>query len=128
MRQTNRERELPVTTAGSTTRARVIPIALVVLTAVAVAVVLTRSSADYRLHIRIANAGQLVKGNQVKVGGVPVGTVKAIELTPDNEADVEVAITDDHLTPLHRGTRAWIRVSSLSSVANRFIALEPGPN
>jgi phospholipid/cholesterol/gamma-HCH transport system substrate-binding protein len=69
-----------------------------------------------------------VKGNQIKVGGIPVGSVKSIELTRDNHADVEVSLTDSDFDPLHVGTRAWIRVNSLSSVANRFIALEPGPN
>ena len=32
------------------------------------------------------------------------------------------------LAPLHQGTTAQIRVPSLSGVANRYIALSPGPN
>jgi phospholipid/cholesterol/gamma-HCH transport system substrate-binding protein len=32
------------------------------------------------------------------------------------------------LTPLHEGTSAEIRVPSLASVANRYVALSPGPN
>ncbi len=35
---------------------------------------------------------------------------------------------ESSLAPLHQGTTAEIRVPSLSSVANRYIALSPGPN
>jgi phospholipid/cholesterol/gamma-HCH transport system substrate-binding protein len=35
---------------------------------------------------------------------------------------------DSSLTPLHAGTTAQVRVPSLSSVANRYIALSLGPN
>ncbi len=83
---------------------------------------------DRRLTLRFDNASQLVKGNEVKVGGLAVGTVEDIELADDNAAEVKVRITDEDLWPLHEGTRAEIRVSSLSSVANRFIQLHPGPN
>ena len=63
-----------------------------------------------RLHLRINNASQLVTGNLVEVGGYGVGTVKSIELTDDNLADVEIEVTDESLLPLHRGTRAFVRV------------------
>lgn len=81
--------------------------------------------ADYKLVF--ANAGQLVKGDQVQVGGVPVGSVKNIVLTSDYKARVTIHV-DSSLTPLHAGTTAQIRVPSLSGVANRFVALAPGPN
>ena len=35
---------------------------------------------------------------------------------------------DSSLTPLHAGTTAQVRVPSLSSVANRYVALSLGPN
>ncbi len=99
------------------------------LAAVAVAaVVLLGGGEDYRLRLQFQNASQLVKGNEVKVGGVGVGTVEEIVLAEDNLAEVVVRITDGDLVPLHEGTRAEVRVSSLSSVANRFVQLHPGPN
>ena len=48
------------------------------------------------------NANQLVKGNQVKVGGVPVGSVSKIELADDGRARIELTINDDGLKPLHQ--------------------------
>ena len=78
-------------------------------------------------HLIFAEADQLVRGDQVQVGGVPVGSVTNIELTHDFKADVTIHV-DSSLTPLHEGTIAQVRVPSLSSVANRYIALTPGPN
>jgi phospholipid/cholesterol/gamma-HCH transport system substrate-binding protein len=80
---------------------------------------------DYKLEF--AEAGQLVRGDQVQVGGVPVGSVKDLELTKNYTAIVTIHVSDS-LAPLHQGTKAQVRVPSLSSVANRYIALEPGPN
>jgi phospholipid/cholesterol/gamma-HCH transport system substrate-binding protein len=74
-----------------------------------------------------AEAGQLVRGDQVQVGGVPVGNVTNIVLTHDFKARVTIHV-DSSLTPLHEGTTAVVRVPSLSTVANRYIALTPGPN
>ncbi len=79
----------------------------------------------YKLEFK--EAGQLVKGDQVQVGGVPVGSVTNIELTRDYKAVVTIHV-DSSLTPLHAGTTSQVRVPSLSSVANRYIALSPGPN
>jgi phospholipid/cholesterol/gamma-HCH transport system substrate-binding protein len=81
--------------------------------------------ADYKLEF--AEAGQLVRGDQVQVGGVPVGSVKEIELTHNFTAVVTIHV-DGSLVPVHEGTTAEIRVPSLSSVANRYIVLSPGPN
>jgi phospholipid/cholesterol/gamma-HCH transport system substrate-binding protein len=74
-----------------------------------------------------AEADQLVRGDQVQVGGVPVGSVTNIVLTPKFQAEVTIHV-DSSLVPLHHGTRAQVRVPSLTSVANRYIALALGPN
>jgi phospholipid/cholesterol/gamma-HCH transport system substrate-binding protein len=81
--------------------------------------------ASYQLVFK--EAGQLVRGDQVQVGGVPVGSVTDIVLTHDFKARVTIHV-DSSLTPLHEGTVAQVRVPSLSSVANRYVALTPGPN
>jgi phospholipid/cholesterol/gamma-HCH transport system substrate-binding protein len=82
-------------------------------------------SSTYKLEF--TEADQLVRGDQVQVGGVPVGSVKEIELTHDFKALVTITVNSS-LAPLHAGTVAQVRVPSLSSVANRYIALSPGPN
>ncbi len=63
----------------------------------------------------------------MQVGGVPVGSVTNIVLTHDYKAEVTIHV-DSSLTPLHQGTVAQVRVPSLAGVANRYIALSPGPN
>jgi phospholipid/cholesterol/gamma-HCH transport system substrate-binding protein len=77
--------------------------------------------------ILFTEANQLVKGDQVQVGGVPVGSITNIALTSDFKALITVHV-DSTLTPLHEGTTAQVRVPSLTSIANRYIALTPGPN
>ncbi|MGN6373267.1 MAG: MlaD family protein [Solirubrobacteraceae bacterium] len=72
-------------------------------------------------------ASELVRGDEVQVGGTRVGTITDIELTSDDRARVTIHV-DPSLTPLHEGTGAEIRVPSLATVANRYIALTPGPN
>jgi phospholipid/cholesterol/gamma-HCH transport system substrate-binding protein len=81
----------------------------------------------YKVKARFLNAGQLVKGNPVQVGGVPVGSVKGIEITPDGHAEIEMSIDGDH-SPLRRGTRAEIRQFSQSGLANRYIDLKLPPD
>ena len=50
----------------------------------------------YKVKARFLNAGQLVKGNPVQVGGVPVGSVKGIKITDDGHAEIEMSIDGDH--------------------------------
>jgi phospholipid/cholesterol/gamma-HCH transport system substrate-binding protein len=78
-------------------------------------------------HLIFVEGDQLVRGDQVQVGGVPVGSVTNLELTKDFKARITIHV-DSSLTPLHEGTVAQVRVPSLSSVANRYIQLTPGPN
>jgi phospholipid/cholesterol/gamma-HCH transport system substrate-binding protein len=82
-------------------------------------------SSSYQLLF--ANASQLVRGDQVQVGGVPVGSVTNITLTHDYKARVTISV-ESSLVPLHEGTTAQVRVPSLTTVAGRYIALSPGPN
>jgi phospholipid/cholesterol/gamma-HCH transport system substrate-binding protein len=98
--------------------------ALVVL--VAIVAVIALSGGAYTVSARFISASQLVKGNEVKVAGQPVGTVKEIELTDDGQARVEFTVEEDAYSPLRRGTRAIVRQTSLSGVANRYIDLQLG--
>lgn len=95
-------------------------VALVVLT-----VALVRHENTYVVHARFANAGQLIKGNLVEVGGIAVGEITALTLTPDGLADVELRIDDPRYRPLREGTTAGIGTVGAASITNRFIALTP---
>jgi phospholipid/cholesterol/gamma-HCH transport system substrate-binding protein len=62
----------------------------------------------------------------VQVGGRRVGSVRDIELTDDNRAAVKITVQEPY-APLREGTQAVIRLTSLSGIANRYVALTPGP-
>lgn len=81
----------------------------------------------YRVKAHFLNAGQLVRGNPVQVGGVPIGSVKGIHITDNGQAEVELSIDGDH-APLRQGTRAEIRQFSQSGLANRYVDLKLPPN
>ena len=80
----------------------------------------------YRVTAEFQNASQLVKGNEVTIGGTGAGTVESIELGDDGQAIVRLAISKD-FAPLYRGTVATVRQGSLSSVAGRQVQLVPPP-
>jgi phospholipid/cholesterol/gamma-HCH transport system substrate-binding protein len=112
---------------GGLTFGAVAAVGGVILLAVLAALALFGGGEGYKVVGAFENAGQLVRGNQVQVGGRGVGSVSEIELGSSGEALVTMEL-DDEFSPLHRGTRATIRATSLSGIANRYVALDPGPN
>lgn len=109
------------------TLARGIAAGALVIAVVVVAVLLLSGGTKHEYYFRFENAGQLVKGDDVQIGGRRVGSVEKIDLTDDNQASIEVRVSND-FAPLHEGTTAIIRATSLSGIANRYIAVTPGPN
>jgi phospholipid/cholesterol/gamma-HCH transport system substrate-binding protein len=103
---------------------RVLAVGALVAVVLLVTVLLLGGGGDHHYKLLFQTGGQLVKGNEVLIGGTPVGSVDDISLTDNNQA--EVAITVDQA--LHEGTTAVIRATSLSGVANHYISLTPGPN
>jgi len=118
----------PETAAGADPPSRVARAAglgaLAAGAALVVALLLGSGNGGWTYHLMFENGGQLVAGNQVLVGGQPIGKVDSVTLTPDAQA--EVTITVDHA--LHQGTTATIRATSLSGIANRYVSITPGPN
>ena len=88
---------------------------------------LFRGDGGYTVTAEFINAGQLVKGNEVKAGGVAVGSVKSIDVTQDGHAKVKFSIKDGDYKPLRRGTQVMIKQASLSGIANRYVDLKLGP-
>src|SRR3954465_637336 len=95
--------------------------------AVVVAILLLPGGSKHEYTLVFQNAGQLVKDNDVQIGGRRIGRVADIKLSNNNLAEVKIQVEEPY-APLPRGTTATIRSGSLSGVANRFIALAPGPN
>ncbi len=107
--------------------ARLAGLAGLIVAVALVSLLMFGGGSSYQVKAVFENGGQLVKGNQVRVGGRPVGTIDGIELNERAQAEVEMTIEED-LAPLHQGTTATIRASSLSGIANRYVSLDPGPN
>jgi phospholipid/cholesterol/gamma-HCH transport system substrate-binding protein len=98
------------------------------LAVVLVALLMFGGGGSYTVHATFENASQLVKGDQVKVGGIPVGSVSDLTLDDHALARVTLTIDDGDLTPLHQGSRVEVRSVGLASIAGRYVALSPGPN
>src|SRR5215203_5302945 len=79
---------------GPDPKKRALAAVLVLLAVIAVAIVLFRGDGGYRVTAEFVNAGQLVKGNEVKAGGVAVGSVKDIDVTQDGRAKVTLGIDE----------------------------------
>jgi phospholipid/cholesterol/gamma-HCH transport system substrate-binding protein len=92
-----------------------------------VALALFAGGGSYKVSAVFENAGQLVQGNEVRVGGRPVGSITDIELDDSAQALITMEL-EDSIAPLHQGSTATIRATSLSGIANRYISLQPGPN
>ncbi len=103
---------------------RIAGVAILLVAGLAVVLLLFSGDSGHRYRLIFETGGQLVPGNQVQVAGQPIGTIDELSLT-DN-AQAEVAITVDH--PLHEGTTAVVRATSLSGIANRYVSIAPGPN
>jgi phospholipid/cholesterol/gamma-HCH transport system substrate-binding protein len=101
---------------------RVAAVGAVIAAIALVAIILFGGSSAYTVKARFVNAGQLVRGNPVQSGGVPVGSVGQIKITDQGEAEVTLKIKD-RFAPLRQGTRATIRQFSLSGIANRYVDL-----
>ncbi len=104
-----------------------IAIAAVVVAVALLALAIFGGSGGYRVKAVFVNAGQLVNGNQVRVGGATIGTISDIRLNDSAQAVVTMDV-DDEFAPLHEGTQATIRATSLSGIANRYVSLQPGRN
>jgi phospholipid/cholesterol/gamma-HCH transport system substrate-binding protein len=100
--------------------------ALALAVALAVWLLLFRGDGGTEYTLIFQNAGQLVTDDDVQVGGRRVGSVREIELTEDNQAAIKVVVEEPY-APLREGTQAVIRLTSLSGIANRYIALTPAP-
>ena len=78
---------------------RLAAIVALVVAVVAIVVLLGGNGDEYEVTAEFENASQLVKGNEVVVGGAAAGTVKEIELGPEGQALVTFTV-DEEYAPL----------------------------
>jgi phospholipid/cholesterol/gamma-HCH transport system substrate-binding protein len=107
--------------------ARIIASAALIAAVALAALAMFGGAEPYKVDAVFQNAGQLVPGNEVRVGGQPIGTISDIQLDDSANAVVTMEI-GDAVAPLHEGTSATIRATSLSGITSRYISLKPGPN
>ena len=107
--------------------ARILALAALIAAVALVALAMFGGADPYRVKAVFQNAGQLVPGNEVRVGGQPIGSISDIELDDSANAIVTMEI-GEAVAPLHEDTTATIRATSLSGITSRYISLKPGPN
>jgi phospholipid/cholesterol/gamma-HCH transport system substrate-binding protein len=105
-------------------RLRLVAIAAVAIAAVAVIVIATHSGGSYEVTAVFDDVRGLIKGGEVRAGGVTVGTVEEIGFTDNGLPEVKMKIDSDF--QLRQGAFANIRLASNVGVINRFVDLTQG--
>jgi phospholipid/cholesterol/gamma-HCH transport system substrate-binding protein len=82
-----------------------------------------RFASEKGYHATFLDSSRLKAGQDVRISGVPVGTVSGIKLNPDNTVDVEFDV--DKRYQLYTSTRAVVRYENL--VGDRYLEITSGP-
>lgn len=77
----------------------------------------------YRFTVPFNEAAQLAVESDVRISGVPVGKVKAVELADNGRADATIEL-DSRYAPIPTDTRAMLRTKTL--LGETFVELTPG--
>jgi phospholipid/cholesterol/gamma-HCH transport system substrate-binding protein len=106
---------------------RALLIAGLLLAAAIVVALGTGASGDggstYQVRAIFDNAGFLVTGEDVKVAGVKIGTVVALDVTPDRKAAIVLRIDDPAFQDFRQDAACQIRLQSL--IGEKFVACQP---
>src|SRR5690348_10239458 len=78
----------------------------------------------YRFTVSFKEAGQLAQEADVRISGVSVGKVKAIEPDPQTGLSDATIQIDERYAPLPRDTRAMLRQKTL--LGETYVTLTPG--
>jgi phospholipid/cholesterol/gamma-HCH transport system substrate-binding protein len=79
---------------------------------------------SYQLKVPFNEATQLAEQSDVRISGVNVGKVQAIELAPNRKQALATVNIDDQYAPLPESTRAILRTKTL--LGETYIELTPG--
>lgn len=82
-----------------------------------------RFASGHTFNATFTQASRLKAGQDVRIAGVPVGTVKDVELNPDNTVNVTFDVSDRF--QMYTSTRAVVRYQNL--VGDRYLEITSGP-
>lgn len=82
-----------------------------------------RFASSNSYHANFAEASRLKAGQDVRIAGVPVGSVSTLKLRPDNSVDVSFSVNKRY--QLYTSTRAVVRYQNL--VGDRYLEITSGP-
>lgn len=82
-----------------------------------------RFAAGNTYHATFHTASRLKSGQDVRIAGIPVGTVKSVKLQPDNTVDVAFDVNKRY--QLYTSSQALIRYENL--VGDRYLEITSGP-
>jgi len=77
----------------------------------------------YRVRAIFKNASFVIPGEDVKIAGVRVGKIEALDLTPDNKAAVVLDISDSNYQDFRTDAFCMVRPQSL--IGEKFIECQP---
>jgi len=78
----------------------------------------------YEIRVPFKEATQLAEQSDVRISGVSVGKVQAIDLASNGEDALATIYLDDKYGPIPRGTRAILRTKTL--LGETYVELTPG--
>jgi phospholipid/cholesterol/gamma-HCH transport system substrate-binding protein len=78
----------------------------------------------YEIRVPFKEATQLAQQSDVRISGVSVGKVQAIDLAENGEDALATIYLDDKYGPIPRGTRAILRTKTL--LGETYVELTPG--
>lgn len=82
-----------------------------------------RFASSNSFHATFSEASRLKAGQDVRIAGVPVGSVNAVKLNPDNTVDVSFNVNKRY--QLYTSSQAKVRYENL--VGDRFLEITSGP-
>jgi phospholipid/cholesterol/gamma-HCH transport system substrate-binding protein len=82
-----------------------------------------RFASERSYHATFTDASRLKAGQDVRIAGVPVGSVNKVSLNPDNTVDVAFNVNKRY--QLFTSTRAVVRYENL--VGDRYLEITSGP-
>lgn len=107
-------------------RRRLLALGALVVAVGLIALIVAGNGGSREYRVMMQNAGLLVPGDIVRIGGVQAGSVKSLDLSPNGQAEVTVAIGKGW-GRLHAGTTVTVRASGIATVTGRYVDISPGP-